>query len=346
MSGICIQTCDPRDDPRWLEALDSNPAANLAHAREWFTVISAAYSHTPFYLRAEDSSTHVGILPAFLIRKPLLGPIVTSMPFLDAGGPCGGSGRMADALVDHLVAEAQRQGANQVELRCISPINQPFEASLEKVTLVLPLPSHPDPLWRGLDPKVRNQIRKAERGGLTVEVGGIEMLEEFYRVFAINMRDLGSPVHAKGFFRTILETFGKSAQVVLAKKDEITLGGLISLVFKDTMYVPWASSLREYAPLCPNMLLYWDTLRRASTGGLSRFDFGRSTRGSGTYRFKRQWGAEEAQLFWYTIPLGGQRTPTISPDDGKGLVVRRLWSRLPVGISRVLGPRIRRYLTQ
>lgn len=343
---VSIQTCDPRDDLTWCAALETHPAAHLGQAREWFTVISTAYSHTPFYLKAEDSSGHVWVLPAFLIRRPLLGSILTSMPFLDSGGPCGEPGRNSDALVNHLVAEAKHHGASRVELRCIAPMNQPFEASLEKVTLVLPLPSEPDRLWRDLGPKVRNQIRKAERGGLTVEVGGIELLDEFYRVFAVNMRDLGSPVHAKKFFRAILETFGKSAQVGLARKDRISLGGLISVVFNDTMYVPWASSLREYASLCPNMLLYWDALRRACEDGLSRFDFGRSSRGSGTYRFKRQWGADEVQLHWYTIPIGKQQIPQPQEKDGKWEFMSRLWTHLPVTVSRILGPRIRRYLTQ
>jgi len=345
-SLLIIRRYDALPGPEWQAAIEHSPTAHLAGASAWYATIQGAYGHVPLYLWAENGSASPVVLPAFLVRRPFLGSVVTSMPFLDAGGPCGGSGQIAGALVDRLLAEAQRHGSSQVEIRCTSPINQSFEPSLEKVTLVLPLPSDPDRLWRSLDPKVRNQIRKAERSGLTVQVGGVEQLDEFYRVFAINMRDLGSPVHAKRFFRVILETFGESARVVLVKKDGMTLGGLISMVFKDTMYVPWASSLREYASLCPNMLLYWETLRRACTGGLARFDFGRSSRGSGTYRFKRQWGAEEAQLFWYTIPLGGNRTPTISADDGTGLVVRRFWRRLPVGISRVLGPRIRRYLTQ
>ncbi len=341
-----IRRYDAPPGPEWQAAIERSPAAHVAWASSWYTTIQQAYGHVPLYLWAENGSESAAVLPAFLIRRPLLGTVVTSMPFLDAGGPCGGSGRTADALMYRLLTEAQHHGASQVEIRCTSPMNQPFVASLEKVTLVLRLPSDPDRLWRSLDPKVRNQIRKAERSGLSVEVGGIRLLDEFYRVFGINMRDLGSPVHAKQFFRALLETFGESAQVVLVKKDGGTLGGLISMIFKDTMYVPWASSLREYAPFCPNMLLYWDTLRRACTGGLSCFDFGRSTRGSGTYRFKRQWGAEDAQLFWYTIPLDGQRTRTLSTDDGKGLAVRWLWSRLPVGITRLLGPRIRRYLTQ
>ncbi len=344
--GISIQMSDPRDGSGWRAVVQTNPAANLGQPHGWFAVISTAYSHTPLYLQAEDSSGNVGVLPAFLIRRPLVGSVVASMPFLDAGGPCGDSGRLADALVNRLGEEAQRHGASHVQLRCIRPMNLPAKASLEKVTLSLPLPSDPDRLWRGLDAKVRNQVRKAERSRISVEVGGLDLLNEFYQVFAANMRDLGSPVHSKRFFRAILEQFGEAAHAVLVKKDGVTLGGLISMVFKDTLYVPWASTLRKYAALCPNMLLYWETLRRGCKDGLARFDFGRSTRGSGTYRFKRQWGADEVQLYWYTIPIGRQRVKTVSGSDAKWALMSRLWRHLPVPVSRVLGPQIRRYLTQ
>jgi FemAB-related protein (PEP-CTERM system-associated) len=330
----------------WGAALHHSHTTHLAIAPQWYSAIQLAYGHRPLYLQAEDSAAGSAVLPGFLVRRPLLGTVATSMPFLDAGGPCGGSDETRQALVNQLVVDAERLGANQVELRCLGPLHGPIEASLEKVTLVLLLPSDPDRLWRAFDPKVRNQIRKAERGGLTMEVGGVELLDDFYRVFAVNMRDLGSPVHSKKFFRAILDSFGTSARVVLARKDRLPLGGLISMVFQDTMYVPWASSLREHASLCSNMLLYWDTLRHACTRGLSRFDFGRSSRGSGSYRFKRQWGAEEAQLFWYTIPLQARPVRNVSGEETRWALMSRLWRHLPVSISRVIGPRIRGYLTQ
>ncbi len=332
--------------PEWQAVLDQTPHAHLAMAPQWHEVIQRAYAHRPLYFSAQDSAAGPGVLPAFRVHHWLLGTVVTSMPFLDAGGPCGASSGTARRLADRLMTEARALGAGRVELRCTAPLALPVQPSLEKVTLVLPLPPDPDRLWRSLDPKVRNQVRKAERSGLTIEVGGIDRLDEFYRVFAVNMRDLGSPLHAKTFFRVILDAFGQWARVILALKDTTPVGGLISLAFKDTLYVPWASSLRQYAPFCPNMLLYWETLRLGCKNGLSRFDFGRSSRRSGTYHFKRQWGAGESQLYWYTIPLATGRATRVSADDRKWTVMSYLWRRLPVGISRMLGPKIRKYLTQ
>jgi len=320
--------------------------ANLAQAPEWCDVINKAYGHTPLYLKAEDTEGQIGVLPSFLVRNRLFGTVVTSMPFLDAGGPCSPSDSLAHVLVDALIEEAKKRGAGLVELRCTAEMDLPVPAMKEKVNLFLPLPSNPDCLWRKLNAKVRNQIRKAERSGLSVDFGGVEKLNEFYETFAVNMRDLGSPVHSKQFFSAIFDSFGDKARIALVRKGTTAIGGLVALAFKNTITVPWASSLRQYFSLCPNMLLYWETLRVACKEGFRRFDFGRSTRDSSTYHFKRQWGALEEQLFWYTIPMGSGHNVRLSRADSRGAFLVEIWKRLPLAVTRRFGPHIRKYLTQ
>jgi FemAB-related protein (PEP-CTERM system-associated) len=345
-SKVHITRAEPGLSDRWLKLVQQLDHANLAQLPQWLTAIRQVYGHTPVYLEAEDTSGERGILPSFLIRSRFLGTVVTSMPFLDTGGPCSTSRSLDRTLVACLIEEASRSGASLLELRCTTELDLPVPAMTDKVSLKLPLPTDPDCLWRRLDPKVRNQVRKAERSGLSVEFGGAEKLHEFYEVFAVNMRDLGSPVHARGFFETIFAAFGHDARVVLVRKDLGVIGGLIALAFKDSLVVPWASSLRQYFSLCPNNLLYWETLRSACKDGFGRFDFGRSSRNSGTYRFKRQWGALEEPLFWYSIPIGRGRHPSLSGTDIRGAILMRLWQRLPLSLTRWFGPHIRKYLTR
>jgi len=327
--------------PDWTAAV---AAHHLALAPEWHRTIREAYGHEPLYLAAEAGERRA-VLPAFAIRRPLLGPAVTSMPFLDAGGPAGAP-ELTAPLLAQLALEAQRAGARLLEVRATRPLPLPAEPSLAKVTLALSLPGDPDRLWRGLDAKVRNQIRKAERSGVSVEAqAGAGLLPAFYEVFARNMRDLGSPVHDPGFLRAVLAAFGDRARVLLARRAGQTVGGLITLVHGDTLYTPWASSLRAEARHCPNMLLYWEALAGACRDGFRRFDFGRSTRGAGTYRFKRQWGAEELPLYWYVLPLRDGAAPPRGESRGLRLA-GGIWRRLPLGLTRRLGPRLRRLLTQ
>jgi FemAB-related protein (PEP-CTERM system-associated) len=336
----------PRSDDAWGRLGEGTERVNLAQLPQWFTAIEQAYGHAPVYLQAEDAAGRRAVLPSFLVRHRLFGSVVASMPFLDAGGPCGASDELARVLVEALVAEAARLGAARVELRCTRPMDTSAPVMTDKVNLVLALPPAADALWRRLDGKVRNQVRKAERSGLAVEFGGAEKLDDFYRVFAVNMRDLGSPVHSTGFFAAVLEAFGPRARVGLVRKGAAPIGGLIALTFQDTVAVPWASSLREYRMLCPNMLLYWEAIRTACADGLRRFEFGRSSRDSGTYRFKRQWGGLEEPLFWYSVPIASRRGGGLGRLVGRESRLVRAWQRLPVALARRLGPRIRRYLIQ
>jgi FemAB-related protein (PEP-CTERM system-associated) len=343
LSPMCA---DPQGTPVWARGvLDELREPRLAHAPEWFAVIRQAYGHEPLYLAGEDESGRPGVLPAFVVRRPFAGTVVTSMPFLDSGGPCAWSPALAAVLVERLVGEARRLGARAVELRCAERLPVAQEPADHKVNLTLALSSDPDRLWRGLDTAVRTKVRKVSRAGLEVEFGGPEHLPAFYGVFASRMRDLGSPVHAYGFFHALLASFGPRARIALVRKGDTPVGGLLALAFRDRLVVPWSACLKEHFASRPNMLLYWETLRTACTEGFRLFDFGRSTRGSGTYHFKLQWGAQEEPLFWYRIPLAGGRGASDRAGRGAELAVRA-WQRLPLAVTTSLGPRIRRYLIQ
>lgn len=338
--GVQVLHLAPHTLDGWLSPSDPH----LAHAPQWATVIRQAYGHDPLYFGAEDVSGRRAFLPAFIVRRPLVGPVITSMPFLDGGGPSIGASDLDEPLVGRLVEEARGIGARFVELRCARKLAIAGEPLEHKVNLVLPLASDTNPVWRGLDQGRRYQIRKAERSGLSVESGGAAHIDAFYSVFASRMRELGSPVHARDFFTSIVNGFADRARVVIVRKGSTPIGGLIALAAGDALTVPWSSCLTEYRSDSPNMLLYWETIRAGCRDGFRRFDFGRSTRGSGTYQFKVQWGAEEKPIFWYTIPVADSARAGTS-DSGKATFVR-VWRRLPLGLTRRLGPRVRKYLIQ
>ena len=73
-----------------------------------------------------------------------------------------------------------------------------------KVVMMLDLAENAEAQWQGFNAKLRNQVRKAEKSGLTAIVGGKELLNDFYAVFVRNMRDLGTPVYAQKFFAEVL----------------------------------------------------------------------------------------------------------------------------------------------
>jgi lipid II:glycine glycyltransferase (peptidoglycan interpeptide bridge formation enzyme) len=110
------------------------------------------------------------------------------------------------------------------------------------------------------------------------------------------------------------------------------------------MEIPWASTIKDVNPLSINMYLYWESLKYAIAQGCTTFDFGRSTVDSGTYRFKKQWGAQPQQLYWHYW-LGSKREmPKLNPSNPKYKQFIRLWKKLPLVIANRLGPMIVRNL--
>jgi FemAB-related protein (PEP-CTERM system-associated) len=325
------------------------PGTHLAHDPAWLEIIQHAYGHQPLVLRTQDEHGQA-YLPAILIRRPLVGAVAASMPFLDGGGPVAASPRTASVLVERLVSEARALGARAVHVRTAETLDLAWTPESHKVNLTLPLAPSPDELWARVGGSVRNEVRKAQRSGLTVEQTGVSGLGAFYEIHAARMRDLGSPAHARRFFEAVFSTFGSRARLFLVRRQATNVGGLIALGCGNTVTVPWASCLREHFPLCPNMLLYWETIRTACSEGFQHFDFGRSTKGSGTWRFKRQWGAVEQPLFWYWMPLtrlSRRQTNEQShvPTQGHDLLAAA-WRRLPAPVTGWLGPRLRGFMVQ
>jgi serine/alanine adding enzyme len=344
-SGLHIAMCDAAEQDLWEAYVDSSPSATLSHCFRWQRIINRVYGHQSFYVMAQRDSRVCGIVPLFLVKSRLFGTSLTSMPFLDYGGICADDDVIAQLLLEQARGLMQEHEADWIELRQCEPPSGTTTLRLDKVSLILDLSMGAEALWRSLKATVRNQVRKAIKSGLTASVGGAELLDEFYPVFASNMRDLGSPVHHRAFFAQILAEFGAQARLILVCDGQRAVGGLVALFFKDTIAVPWASSLRQYFPKCPNNLLYWEAIQYGCAHGCRRFDFGRSSVGSGTYNFKRQWGAEPMQLYWQVLSKNGNHGGNFSADNPRYRVILEAWRRLPLAFTNFLGPHIRKYLT-
>jgi len=198
-----------------------------------------------------------------------------------------------------------------------------------------------DAYWKSLDAKVRNQVRKAEKSGVSVRWGREERLDEFYDVFCVNMRDLGSPTHARGFFAAVLKHF-PGASIGTAHREGKCIGGLFRIQWKDELVIPWASTLKDERVHCANNALYWEAIRYAFEQRCARVDFGRSTKDEGTYRFKKQWLARESNLYRYQFDDKGHfLEQSWHVSQGKLGWTRNVWARLPLKLANALGPMVR-----
>jgi FemAB-related protein (PEP-CTERM system-associated) len=214
-----------------------------------------------------------------------------------------------------------------------------------KVRMIMNLPRSSEQLLGSFKSKLRSQIRKAEKNGLTFRRGEEKDIGRFYSVFSQNMLDIGSPVHSVKWFQEIVRCYGRNCHIGLVEKDVETVGGGIILTVGDKVSIPWASTLRGFNRFSPNMLLYWNLLKFSSDNGFRAFDFGRSSIDSGTHKFKAQWGAYPVTLHWYDINTDGEQENDNAGSSSKRDTAARLWSKMPLPVANTLGPIIRKYIS-
>lgn len=329
-----VKELTKEDEKLWEDYIKNSPFSNFFHQIGWKNVIEKTFAMKPFYLLLKDGGQIRGILPLFKANNQLI-----SLPFATEAGVIADDFSCERVLINQAIEISKKEHLNLIEIRQQKKVDlsQLMESKLY-FNLILKLNKSPDLLWELFDKKARNSTRKAEKKGITVRVGNID---EFYKVFSGNMRDLGTPVDKKEFFKNILKEFPKQTEILVAEYDKKAIAALFMLYFKDKVRVQWASSLKQYNSLNPNDLLYWEAIKKACKKGLKEFDFGKSMIGEGTYNFKKKWGAKPEQLYYYYYLNNTNKIPDISKTNPKRKLFAAVWKRMPLPIANRVGPWLR-----
>lgn len=295
----------------------------------------------PVFLGARDAEAAplAGILPLFHLHSPLFGHHVVSVPLLNSGGPIG-TPAARQALAAWALDHARREGAKSVILRSRTAVPGDLPRDASKVTVLLGLPESADTMWqKSFDAKFRNKIKRPQREGMETHFG-VEHLDAFYEVFAANMRDLGTPVLPRRLFERIVAALSSHVLLGVTYWKGRPVAGGFGITWRREFEMTWSSSLREVRAAKPNMLLYWDYMRTLIAQGVKVFNFGRSTPGTGPHEFKLSWGAVDEPLPWVQWPgrQGG------AGEGGVAGAASAVWRRLPVGLTRAVGPTVARQL--
>jgi FemAB-related protein (PEP-CTERM system-associated) len=313
----------------------------LMHATRWLLAVCDGMRHEPYLLAAEENRHLVGLLPLAYVRSLLFGRFLVSVPYVSSAGVVAEDDVVAARLIDRAVELAEELDVRHLELRHerAHPHAALAPHAARKVHMRLSLPDSEDALWKSIGSKVRNQVRKGQNQNLAIHWGHHDLLDDFYAVFSRNMRDLGTPVFSRRLFDSILKRFPDSAELCVVRQSGRAIAAALLVHGDGTTEVPSASSLREFNSTNANMLMYWRLLNRAIERGQKVFDFGRSTMGGNTYRFKEQWNAQPQPAAWQCYIRRG-RAGDMRPENSKFQLAIRLWRRLPVALTQIIGPPI------
>lgn len=332
--------------PEWDAYVRCHPQGTAYHLSAAVAIGNETFGlRTTYCVAREAGGRLIGVLPVVEQSSVLFGRFHVSLPFFTYGGILADDEEVAAVLARHAADLARARHADHLELRhteLLSGLNLPRRT--DKVSMLLPLPSSEAALFRQLSARLRSRIRRADRQGLQFEWGGAGLLPDFYGVFAPAMHALGTPVYPRRFFETTYRALSQHIRVLVVRLSGVVQAGAILIGHGSRIEVPWSAATPGAKHAGINMRMYWEMLREAVRLEAQAFDFGRSTRDSGTYQFKARWGAMPLQLHWhYWLPEGAS-IPKLNHSNPKYALAASVWRRMPLWCANVLGPHIIRNL--
>ncbi len=330
-------------EAQWDDFVHAHPKATFFHQIGWKKVMQATYGYQPFYFYSERNGRIEGIAPAFLISNWMMGRSLISLPFAVYGGVCANDPEGDAALMAHLEQVAKLKRVQYLEIRSRNGTILPgYMANPRYATFTLPLLGDTESLYKSLPKDIRYMIRKGEKAGLTVKRGA-EQLDAFYHLMTVNLRRLGTPAFPRVLFQNLIREYPSQTDITVVYSAEKPVSGGMSFFFRDWMQPYYIGSLDEAKGLAANNFLWWELMKHGAQKGCATFDFGRSKRDSGNFDFKKKWNPQIDTLSYQVLLVRRKEMPNFSPTNTKFQMVTNAWKKMPLGLTRVLGPCVVRW---
>ncbi len=340
--AVTLRELDAAGAPAWDAFVRGRPEGTFFHLSPWAAVIRGAFGHSTHYVMAEQDGAVVGVLPLARMKTRLFGDLLSSTPFCVYGGSLAATPEAAAALEAHALALRDRLGAPVLEFRRRGA---------------------PDPGWTGRAPlyftfrkpirmtgddakdmaaniprKQRAEVRKA------IEKFGLRSVSDsdtrtLHRVYAESVRNLGSPVFPRRYFRLLAEAFPGEHDVTTVLAGGTPVASVLNFHFREEVLPYYGGGLPVARENRANEFMYWEVMRRAGRErGATLFDFGRSKLGTGAFDYKKNWGFEPEELHYCYRLAEGAAVPDNNPNNPKYKLVIAAWKRLPIPVANLLGP--------
>lgn len=340
-----IREYTDKDAVAWNSFVNFHPQGTVFHQIEWKEVVEQTFGHQSHYLVAEQDGHKqiTGLLPLFEIKSRLFGHSLVSVPFAERGGLLADTPETARQLLDQASSLVSRQNAEYLEFRNTEPLDHLPTKDLY-FSFQKEIAPDPEENLKAIPRKQRRMVRQGIKNELKASFGQ-EYLPDFYRMLAINFHRLGTPIFPYRLFRHFIDQFQDQTSVMIVQDPAgTTIAGVLSFYYQNTVLPYYAGSLSEYRNLAPNDFMYWSLMEHAREHGYTLFDFGRSKADTGSYKFKKHWGFEPRPLAYQYILNTAEEIPNLSPSNPKYQRRIEMWRRLPFWATKVIGPRIAKYL--
>lgn len=346
--SLIVRAFRSEDAAAWDAFVQGASTGTFCHLAGWGRVIDRVWNHPAHHLVAESDGKVKGVLPLFHVKSRAFGSMLVSTPNGVYGGVAADEPEAQKALLDEAKKLATSLQVDFLELRNAAEATEVKGAEFHRKDLYYafehPITTDEDALMKSFPRDVRTMIRKGSKNELVSQLGREEVLDEFYEAYATSVRNLGTPVFPKRLFAEFLREFPQHSDILLIRQGDKVAGGVMNFYFRDTVMPYYGGAYVEFYRAGINNFMYWELMRSAATRGFTRFDFGRSKTGTGAYEFKRGWGMQMNALPYQFYLVRAKEMPNLNPTNPKFELMINMWKRLPLGVTKVLGPMIVKYL--
>jgi FemAB-related protein (PEP-CTERM system-associated) len=344
-----VRPYGPADAAAWDAYVRRARPATFCHLSGWMRVVETTWRHETRSLLAErdgpDGKQIVGVLPLGHLRSRLFGSMLVSTPNAVYGGAAADDDAVRRCLVEAAQSLAADLRVDHLELRdADGPALDGFLDQDLYVTFQTAISTDEDALMKSFPRDTRRMIRQGPKHGLESARGREELLDDFYEVYATSVRNLGTPVFPKRLFAAFLREFPDSSDILIVRHAGRVASAVLNFYFRDTVLPYYGGAYSEFNRMGVNNFMYWELMRSAAARGLTRFDFGRSKRGTGAYEFKRGWGMQEQPLAYRFFLVRARELPNLNPLNPKYRLMIETWKRLPLSVTKLIGPKVVRNL--
>ncbi len=344
MSIVC-RPLDAASAPAWDAFVDRTPDGTFFHRAAWAQVFPRAFGHTPHYILAEQDGAVVGVLPLVHVKTRLFGNSLMSSPFCVYGGPLAADAEAALALDAHATGLMRRLGAKVMEFRFLHPLPQGWLTEAEwptrsdlYVTFRKAIVADDEANLKAIPRKQRAMVRKGIDRGLVSTAS--DQVDGLHAIYAESVRNLGTPVFSRRYFRILAQVFRGRMDVVTVLDAGVPVSAVLNFYDRDEVLPYYGGGTAAARGSHANDFMYWEVMRRAAARGSRLFDFGRSKAGTGAFAFKKNWGFAPVPLHYRYRLAAGTAIPDHNPLNPKYRLFIAAWKRLPLPLANLLGPAI------
>jgi CelD/BcsL family acetyltransferase involved in cellulose biosynthesis len=342
---------DPVGDPRWSALVERHPAASVFHSPGWLLALRQTYDYEPFVVTTSSGQTLENGLVVCAVNGWRSRRLV-SLPFSDHCDPLvDAPGDVADMLA-FLGRGTRENGSSSLELRpragggvfAMAARARGLDVSAEYCLHSLDLRTSVAEIFQRLHPSsTQRAIRRAEREGLTYEVGSSDrLLASFYPLLRMTRRRHGLPPQPIAWFRNLVMSLGERIAIHVASKNGRPIASIVTLSFRQKMFYKYGASDAADHPSGGMPFLFWRVIQDAHARGFTELDLGRSDSDQpGLIAFKEHLGATRSMLTYYRAP---GRSREVVRSAGISRLARGVFAALPDAALDLAGRLLYRHL--